>query len=190
MTADQIAGHVRARWVGAQFLGHCPGPLHRRGDRNPSLSIREGDGGRVLLFCHAGCSIEQICAAMGLRLRDLFGVDFSQRKRPDEIQEAIERRERVNREKWRVYDAIVAARKYYTDGLLRAERLQARIGAQGDTEPTWALLARIVPVSTLFLAGFTHINALDGPELVRFCLQSQATRRAEIEGSEVRRVAA
>ena len=41
-------------------------------DRNPSLIIFEGDDGCVLLKCFAGCSADDICAAIGLTLRDLF----------------------------------------------------------------------------------------------------------------------
>src|ERR671916_3059153 len=37
-------------------------PAHN--DRNPSLSIKEGDNGRPLLYCHAGCSFEQIMAEL------------------------------------------------------------------------------------------------------------------------------
>lgn len=42
-------------------------------DRRASLSISEGDDGRVLLHCHAGCTPEAICKAINLRLSDLFG---------------------------------------------------------------------------------------------------------------------
>lgn len=45
-------------------------PAHE--DRTPSLSIREGDDGKVLLKCHAGCAMEEIIKAMGLTTRDLF----------------------------------------------------------------------------------------------------------------------
>src|SRR5262249_51337398 len=41
-------------------------------DRVPSLSIKEGSDGRVLLHCHAGCSIDDILRALGLARRDLF----------------------------------------------------------------------------------------------------------------------
>jgi hypothetical protein len=36
------------------------------------LSISKGEDGRVLLHCHAGCIVEQIVAALGLGMRDLF----------------------------------------------------------------------------------------------------------------------
>jgi hypothetical protein len=41
-------------------------------DELNSLSIAEGDDGRVLLFCHAGCNFEDIVDGLGLRIRDLF----------------------------------------------------------------------------------------------------------------------
>lgn len=41
-------------------------------DGTPSLSISEGDGGRCLLHCHAGCTHYAICAALELEQRDLF----------------------------------------------------------------------------------------------------------------------
>jgi hypothetical protein len=48
-------------------------PAHQ--DDSPSLSLAEGDDGRVLVTCHAGCETEDIVAALGLRLVDLFNND-------------------------------------------------------------------------------------------------------------------
>jgi hypothetical protein len=45
-------------------------PAHH--DRHPSLSIRLGKEGCILLKCHAGCTVEQILAVIGLTLADLF----------------------------------------------------------------------------------------------------------------------
>ena len=45
-------------------------PAHA--DKNPSLSVSEGEGGRVLLKCFAGCPSESVVAAMGLKLADLM----------------------------------------------------------------------------------------------------------------------
>ncbi|QJW97257.1 hypothetical protein [Frigoriglobus tundricola] len=45
-------------------------PAHE--DRKPSLSVSEGDDGRALVKCHAGCTTEAVCAAVGLTLRDLM----------------------------------------------------------------------------------------------------------------------
>lgn len=41
-------------------------------DRNPSLSIAEGENGAVLLKCFAGCETADVVAAMGMELSDLF----------------------------------------------------------------------------------------------------------------------
>jgi hypothetical protein len=46
-------------------------------DRSPSLSIREGDDGRTLVHCFAGCSVDSIVAALGLKLSDLFATPRS-----------------------------------------------------------------------------------------------------------------
>jgi hypothetical protein len=50
------------------WIGKCP--AHE--DNHPSLSVRLGDDGRILLKCFAGCSAEAIASRLGLTLRDLF----------------------------------------------------------------------------------------------------------------------
>ncbi len=54
------------------YQAHCPGPAHKRGDKRPSLSVGVGGDGRVLLYCHGGCSVEDICTAIGITTADLF----------------------------------------------------------------------------------------------------------------------
>jgi hypothetical protein len=44
----------------------CPGPLHRNGDKRPSLSVKDGYN-RVLLHCFSGCSFDQIVNALERR---------------------------------------------------------------------------------------------------------------------------
>lgn len=41
-------------------------------DRSPSLSIRELDDGKILLHCFAGCSVEDVLAALSLDFDSLF----------------------------------------------------------------------------------------------------------------------
>lgn len=57
MTAETITTALGGVRNGAGFLVHCPVPGHGRGrgDRAPSLSIRDGDDGRLLVRCFAGC---------------------------------------------------------------------------------------------------------------------------------------
>ena len=53
---------------GSGWMACCP--AHE--DRVPSLSLNEGDDGRVLLKCFAGCAHEAIVEALGIEQRDLF----------------------------------------------------------------------------------------------------------------------
>lgn len=53
---------------GGRWLARCP--AHE--DRSPSLAIRALDDGRVLLHCFAGCSVDDVLAAIGLDMADLF----------------------------------------------------------------------------------------------------------------------
>ena len=57
-----------AKPSGKGWSARCP--AHE--DRQPSLSISEGDDGKALVMCHAGCETEAICASLGLRLADLM----------------------------------------------------------------------------------------------------------------------
>jgi hypothetical protein len=46
------------------FQCRCPGPLHKRGDLTPSLSVKDGRNGQPLLHCFAGCGYHEIVAAL------------------------------------------------------------------------------------------------------------------------------
>jgi len=48
-------------------------------DRKASLSITEGKEGRILLKCFAGCPVESIVVALGLKMADLFPPPAKQR---------------------------------------------------------------------------------------------------------------
>jgi len=54
--------------MGKGWQAHCP--AHQ--DNSPSLSISEGDDGRLLLHCFAGCDYRDIMAAIGLEPKDGF----------------------------------------------------------------------------------------------------------------------
>lgn len=51
-----------------RWMARCPA----HGDRSASLSVREGDDGRVLLNCFAGCSFVEVASALHLEPRQLF----------------------------------------------------------------------------------------------------------------------
>jgi putative DNA primase/helicase len=68
------------------WIACCPA----HDDQLPSLSVAEGDDNRILLKCHAGCSVSQIVSAMGLELSDLFSssTDFVELNRSSISQQA------------------------------------------------------------------------------------------------------
>ena len=72
VTARDIAFVLNGKRMGdGNYMCRCPGPLHVHGDRNPSLSVKDGRNGRPLLYCFAGCSYDEIVTALhdrGLRL--------------------------------------------------------------------------------------------------------------------------
>jgi len=68
MTITEIVNIFDAKKSGNAWIAHCPS----HSDKTPSLSIAEGTDGRVLIKCHAGCTIEKICADMRINLSDLF----------------------------------------------------------------------------------------------------------------------
>jgi len=45
-------------------------PAHE--DRNPSFTLGQGSDGRALVWCGAGCTVDQIASALQLDVRDLF----------------------------------------------------------------------------------------------------------------------
>jgi len=53
---------------GDGWVARCP--AHE--DKNPSLSIKTGEDGRILLICRAGCEVERIVDALGMKMSDLF----------------------------------------------------------------------------------------------------------------------
>ena len=50
-----------------RYMARCPA----HDDRHPSLQIKRGEDGRVLLHCFAGCKVEEVCEALGIELREL-----------------------------------------------------------------------------------------------------------------------
>jgi hypothetical protein len=67
---DNILSHlekVRQRQSG-QWSARCPA----HSDEGPSLTVREGTDGAVLIHCFAGCSVRDVVAGIGLELHDLF----------------------------------------------------------------------------------------------------------------------
>ena len=69
MNAESLTKALKGRWSGSSGEARCL--AHE--DKTPSLSIRDGDDGRLLTFCHARCSPEAVWAA--LRDRGFVGEE-------------------------------------------------------------------------------------------------------------------
>jgi len=69
MTIDQILPRFPdSKKTNSGWSGCCPA----HDDKTPSLSIKGGDDGGVVLHCHAGCKPEAVVAAVGLTMADLM----------------------------------------------------------------------------------------------------------------------
>ena len=65
---QNLVERLHAKRSGKGWIAKCP--VHD--DQKPSLSLGESADGRALLKCHAGCSTDDVIAALGLTRRDLF----------------------------------------------------------------------------------------------------------------------
>jgi len=65
--SDILARLANVRGSGDQRTARCPA----HDDHNNSLSVAQGDKG-IVLKCFAGCSVEAICSAVGIEVKDLF----------------------------------------------------------------------------------------------------------------------
>lgn len=69
MELETFLSHLKkVKGNGGQYTALCPA----HDDQNASLCISSGTDGRILVKCQAGCRTENIVAAMGLAMNDLF----------------------------------------------------------------------------------------------------------------------
>ena len=124
-------GRVKPTGPG-RWLACCP--AHE--DRSPSLSIRELDDGRILLHDFGGCEVDDVLAALGLSLSDLFEKPLahqaaaSQSKPPArDILEALDHEITVA---VLILDDVVRRRRVGENDVTRLAQAAARIGAARD----------------------------------------------------------
>jgi putative DNA primase/helicase len=60
VTAAEVAFRLHGRKSGRGFVANCPA----HDDWEPSLSLNDGDDGRLLVRCHAGCEQRAVIAAL------------------------------------------------------------------------------------------------------------------------------
>ena len=59
--ARQICDALGGRWYGGYGLTFCP--VHEN-TRTPALSVKDGDDGKLLIYCHTGCDGADVLAAL------------------------------------------------------------------------------------------------------------------------------
>ena len=150
-----LAEMVNARRIGkGKWQARCP--AHE--DRSPSLGIAEGEDGRALVRCWAGCATADIVAALGLIMRDLFTGEpatsqqitalAAERKARDELERQQRESDRAARDRvWKldhIRDALGAKLVRSPDDDKLAELFHAlcdrSCAAEAELYPTHAEL--------------------------------------------------
>lgn len=121
MTAAAIADLLHAHRTGpGRWQARCPA---HRPDKHPSLSIKQGTKG-VLLRCWSnGCTVASICAALGLKLSDLFDGPPPTPEQTAQARLQALREEEQARERRARHGAIC-------DKLLKLEAIAGQLGAR------------------------------------------------------------
>jgi hypothetical protein len=69
MTLDEILSRLtNVKRSGGKATARCPA----HADAQNSLSITKAGDGKLLIKCFAGCTVESICAALSMDVKDLF----------------------------------------------------------------------------------------------------------------------
>ena len=110
MTIEELLSRLDAvRRSSRGYVARCPA----HDDKNPSLNIREGEGDRILVHCFAACSVQDVCAAIGIEIHDLFAQSRYEQRPPRNRQREPDR---IN------WESTAFQFRFHADGLwLRAQ---------------------------------------------------------------------
>ena len=118
MYLEQILEQLeKVRKSGKGYMARCPA----HADRGPSLSITEGDD-RILMHCFAGCSVNAVCEAIGIQIRDLFASTIE----PHELGQLQQTRRTREQEEYqaRIHEGHIIDARREAETLLRTCRGQ------------------------------------------------------------------
>lgn len=81
MSSDDLLSRLEnvKRTGAGRWIARCPA----HADKRASLSIRELDDGRTLVHCFSQCSVQEVVAAAGLEMSDLFPEREIQHGKPE-----------------------------------------------------------------------------------------------------------
>jgi hypothetical protein len=164
---------------GAGHMARCP--AHE--DRTASLSVREGDDGKILLFCQAGCETKRVLEKLSLTFADISGHrnGASPEKHPPRIVDTYDYTDEHN--------AVLYQVVRYEPKDFRQRRPDGKGGWIWDTENVRRVLYRLPAVITashvLVVEGEKDVNyAAAKLNLVATCNAAGACKWTEEEYSE------
>lgn len=148
--ARDVVAALGGRWHGAYGTAQCPA----HDDRSPSLSLRDGTAGRILLRCYAGCSGGEVIAALrACGLWSARGETTRARVRPTAVVRHDDRgadQARVDAAQ-RVWHAARSAANSPVDTYLRHAR---------------GVLTDVVPIDIGFVPDLRHPTGIKAPAMV------------------------
>jgi hypothetical protein len=115
----QLLENVRQIGPG-RWLARCPA----HDDHRPSLSVKETEDGRLLLYCWAGCETRDILEVLGLEFRDLFPGGDGNPVAIRERRQAATAKKALRRLRERVVDEAAELLKLLDRRLLEAQSLE------------------------------------------------------------------
>lgn len=139
MSLDTLLSRLhKVRKNGKDYVACCS--AHE--DKSPSLTITEKEDGRILIHCFAGCSPNDVLAAVGLEFKDIMpeNVGFHRRKKSSRPFNAL--------------DVLYAVRSDFTLGLIACKDIQAGKVLTEDESLNFARLIGRVTMA-IELAGGT-----------------------------------
>ena len=93
-------------------------------DSTPSLGISIGNDNRILVHCFAGCSVQEICEALEIQVRDLFPIQTNG-PRVRETQCRRER-ERIQRLSVKLFFGRTSIQERYISTITKVEKISQR----------------------------------------------------------------
>lgn len=114
-----------------RWIARCP--AHE--DRCPSLSVRQAENGNVLIYCFAGCSTDDVLAALGMQMADLFETPIAEsapRRGGMPARDVLAALDHEILVCVLILNEVVARRKVNEQQVKRLTQAAARIGAARD----------------------------------------------------------
>jgi len=74
--------------LGRRRVGASMWPCPAHDDRTPSLCVKQGECG-ALVYCHAGCTVDEVLSALGLDMADLFDEPAREARAPRTARRAV-----------------------------------------------------------------------------------------------------